>query len=112
MGFLVTTLITAFAMWAATQIVPGIHARGLGSLLLAALVFGLVNAFLRPILVFLSFPITVLTLGLFLLVVNAAMLGLTAALLPSFRVDGFWAALFGSIVISLVSWATTRLLIG
>lgn len=82
--------------------------RGLIRLLLAALVFGLVNAVVRPVLVLLSLPLTILTLGLFLLVVNAAMLGLTALLLPGFRVDGFGAALLGAIVVSVVSWGATR----
>jgi putative membrane protein len=109
MGFLARTLITAFALWAATQLVPGIHVSGPVSLLFAALVFGLVNAVVRPVAVLLSLPLTVLTLGLFLLVVNAAMLGLTALLNPWFRIDGFWPAFWGAIVVSLVSWAATRL---
>ena len=109
MGFWARLFITAFALWVATQIVPGIHVRGPVALLVAALVFGLVNAFVRPVLVFLSFPLTVLTLGLFLLVVNAAMLGLTAWVLPGLRVDGFWPALFGALVVSATSWAATRL---
>ncbi|MBK1657548.1 phage holin family protein [Paracraurococcus ruber] len=109
MGFLARTFITAFALWAATQLVPGIELRGLGSLLLAALVFGLVNAVVRPVLAFLALPVTLLTLGLFLLVINAAMLGLTAWLLPGLRVDGFWPALWGAIVVSVMSWAATRL---
>lgn len=109
MGFLARTFITAFALWAATQLVPGIEVRGVGSLLLAALVFGLVNAVVRPVLLVLSLPLTLVTLGLFLLVVNAAMLGLTSWLLPGFAVDGFWPALFGAIVVSVTSWAATRL---
>ena len=109
MGFLAQTLITAFALWAATEIVPGMEVRSLGWLLLAALVFGLVNAFIRPILVLLSLPLTILTLGLFLLVVNAAMLGLTSWFLPGFSVHGFWAAFWGAIVVSIMSWAATRL---
>lgn len=109
MGFWARTFITAFALWAATQLVPGIHVAGLFSLLLAALVFGLVNAVVRPAMVLLSLPLTVLTLGLFLLVVNAAMLGLTALLLPGVRIDGFGPALLGAIVVSIVSWAATRL---
>src|SRR3954447_15931983 len=112
MGFWARTFITAFALWAATQLVPGIEVRGLLSLLLAALVFGLVNAVVRPVLVLLSLPVTLLTLGLFLLVVNAAMLGLTAWLLPGFVVDGFWPAFWGAIVVSVMSWAATRLFAG
>jgi putative membrane protein len=109
MGFLVRTFITAFALWVATELVPGIWVRDLFSLVLAALVFGLVNAFVRPVLVLLSLPLTIVTLGLFLLVVNAVMLWLTAWVLPSFQVVGFWPAMFGSIVVSLVSWAATRM---
>lgn len=112
MGFLAQFVITAFALWAATQMVSGITVRSLPSLLLAALIFGLVNAVVRPVLVVLSLPLTILTFGLFLLVINAAMLKLTAALLPGFRVDGFGAAVLGSIVVSLVSWAAARLFVG
>ncbi len=112
MGFLATTLITAFALWAATQMVSGIHVAGFGTLLIAAVIFGLVNAVIRPVAVVLSFPLTLMTLGLFLLVVNAAMLGLTALLLPGMQVDGFWPALWGAIVVSLVSWAATRIFAG
>jgi putative membrane protein len=71
-----------------------------------------VNAVVRPVLVLLSLPLTLLTLGLFLLVVNAAMLGLTAWVLPGFSVAGFWAALWGAIVVSIMSWAATRLFAG
>ena len=112
MGFWARTFITAFALWAATQIVPGIEVHGVLRLLVAALVFGLVNAFVRPVLVLLSLPLTIVTLGLFLLVVNAAMLGLTAWLLPGFAVDGFWPALWGAIVVSVMAWAATRLFAG
>jgi putative membrane protein len=109
MGFWARTFITAFALWAATQIVPGIEVRGVLTLLLAALVFGVVNAVIRPALVLLSLPLTFVTLGLFLLVVNAAMLGLTAWVLPGFSVAGFWPALWGAIVVSIMGWAATRL---
>lgn len=109
MGFWARTFITAFALWIATEIVPGIHVAGLFSLLLAALVFGLVNAVIRPPAVLLTLPLTILTFGLFLLVVNAAMLGLTALVLPGFSVRGFWPAVFGAIVVSTVSWIARRL---
>jgi putative membrane protein len=110
MGFLARLFVTAFALWIATELVPGVDVRGLGNLLLAALIFGLVNAVVRPVAVLLSLPLTLITLGGFLLVVNAAMLGLTALLLPGFTVAGFWSALFGSIVVSVVSWAATGLI--
>ncbi|MBV1799570.1 phage holin family protein [Siccirubricoccus sp. G192] len=112
MGFWARLFITAFALWAATELVPGLEVRGLFSLLLAALGFGLVNAFVRPLAVLISLPLTVLTLGLFLLVVNAAMLGLTALLVPGFHVAGFWPAFWGAVVVSFTSWAATRVFAG
>lgn len=102
-GFIIRTLVTAAALWVAVGIVPGLAARDMGALLIAAIVLGLVNATLRPVAVILSIPLTILTFGLFLLVVNAAMLGLVAWLVPSFTVSGFWAAMFGAIVVSIVS---------
>jgi len=109
MGFWARTIITAFALWAAAQLVPGIHVPGPIGLVLAALVFGLVNAVVRPPAWLLTLPLTVVTFGLFLLVLNAAMLGLTALLLPGFRIDGFWPAVFGALVVSAVSWLGRRL---
>ncbi len=102
-GFVIRTLVTAGALWVAVAIVPGLAARDMGALLIAAIVLGLVNAIVRPVAVILSIPLTILTLGLFLLVVNAGMLALVAALVPAFTVAGFWSALFGAIVVSLVS---------
>jgi putative membrane protein len=107
-GFIIRTGITAVALWVAVSIVPGLAAHDAGTLVLAALLLGLVNATLRPVAVILSIPATILTFGLFLLVVNAAMLGLVAALLPSFTVSGFWAALFGAVVVSIVSGFINR----
>lgn len=109
MGFLARTCITAFALWAATQLVPGLDVSGLLSLLLAALLFGLVNAFIRPLAVLVALPLTLVTFGLFLFVVNAAMLGLVGWLLPGFSVRGFVPALVGSMVVSVVAWGATRL---
>lgn len=106
-GFLVRTLVGALGLWIASAIVPGMAFRGPGVLLLAAVLLGVVNAFVRPVLVLLTLPITVLTLGLFLLVVNAAMLGLVAAMLDGFTLSGFWAALAGSLVVSLTTWAAS-----
>lgn len=105
LGFIFRCLVTAAALWVAVAIVPGLAARDSGTLILAAVVLGLINATVRPVALFLSIPITILTFGLFLLVVNAGMLGLVAWLVPAFTVSGFWAALFGSIVVSLVSAA-------
>ncbi|HEY8518771.1 MAG TPA: phage holin family protein [Gammaproteobacteria bacterium] len=103
-GFLVRMLITALGLAAASWLVPGVHIAGTGTLILAALLMGIVNAVVRPIVVILTLPLTILTLGLFLLVVNAGMFGLVAALLDGFVVDGFWSALFGWLIVSLVGW--------
>ena len=105
LGFVVRTIVTAIALWVAVSIVPGLSARDGGTLLLAALLLGIVNAVIRPVALVLSLPATILTLGLFILVVNAAMLGLVAWLVPAFTVSGFWAALFGALVVSVVSAA-------
>ncbi len=111
MYFLIRVLINAVALWVATQIVPGILISGQNyilTLLIVAVIFGLVNAVIKPILALLTCPIYVLTLGLFTLVVNALMLLLTSAISGAvglnFQVDGFWAALIGALVISIVSF--------
>ncbi len=109
---LVRLIINAAALFVAVQLIPGMHfVGGPGKLLLVALVFGLVNAIVRPVLTLLSCPLIVVTLGLFLLVINALMLGLTSWLSSrldlGFHVDGFWPALLGGLVIGLVSTALT-----
>jgi putative membrane protein len=103
-GFLIRMLITALGLAAAAWIVPGVHVSGAGTLLLAAALMGIVNAFVRPIVVILTLPLTILTLGLFLLLVNAAMFGLVASMLDGFVVDSFWAAFFGWLIVWIVSW--------
>ncbi len=97
-------LVVALGLWLAAAIVPGIGVRDVGSLLLAALLLGLVNAVIRPLLVILTLPITFLTLGLFLLVINAAMLALVAWALDGLTIAGFWPAVFGAVVVSLTGW--------
>jgi putative membrane protein len=105
MGFIIHVLVTAFALWAATRVVPGIVVPEQGlNLIFAAIVFGLANALLKPVLVVLSLPVTVLTLGLFLLVINALMLMLTAYIVPGMEVQGFMAAFWGALVVGVVSW--------
>ena len=79
----------------------GVRVTGLGAALWAAFVLGLLNAVLRPVLILLTLPVTVLTMGVFLFVINAAMFGLTARMLSGFTVDGFWSALFGSVLYSV-----------
>lgn len=101
--FLARALMAAIGLWAADALNDGISFDSTGWLLGAAVVLGLINAFVRPLALILTFPITVITLGLFLLVLNAGMLALASALLPGFHVAGFWAAFWGAIVVSLVS---------
>ena len=110
MGFLARVLVNALAIWLATAIVPGIQARSATTILGAALVLGLINAVVRPILIVLTLPLTLVSLGLFLFVLNAFCLWLTAKLVKGFAVRGFWAALFGAIIVSAVSWALTTYL--
>jgi putative membrane protein len=104
MRLILKLLINAAALWAAGELVSGIHLDGdFWTILLVALVFGLVNTFIKPVLKILSFPVIILTIGLFTLVINAAMLGLTAAVTDALSIDDFWSALIGAIVISVVS---------
>ena len=102
-GFFVRTLITAVGLWLANAIVPGIDIEMPGTLILAALLMGVVNALVRPFAILLTFPVTVVTLGLFLLVINAAMFGLVAAMLDGFHVSGFFSALFGWLIVSMTA---------
>ncbi len=107
MKLLIRILVNAAALWVAARLVPGIEAGGVGSILAIALVFGFLNALIKPFLKLVSCPVILLTLGLFTLVVNALMLMLTAwfggKLGIEFRVDGFWAAFLGALVVSIVS---------
>ena len=102
-GFILRTLITMLGLFLASALVPGVSIAGVGTFILAAVLLGLVNAFVRPVAVLMTLPLTLLTLGLFLFVVNAAMFGLVAAMLDGFAVSGFWAAVFGTIVVSITS---------
>ena len=109
MAFLVRWAVLTVAVWVAAGLVDGIHLDGFGSTVLVALILGLLNAVLRPILFWVTLPVTVLTLGFFLLVLNTAMLGLTAWIAGKFdsidfSIDGFWAAFLGALIITLVSW--------
>jgi len=106
-GIIFRVLIIAAGLWLATVIVPGVEARGTAALLWAAIWLGIVNALVRPLVVLMTLPITLLTLGGFLLVVNAGMLAMVAWLLEGFEVQGFFSALFGSLVVSLTSWAAS-----
>jgi putative membrane protein len=103
-GFLFRAALSMVGLWIATRWVSGIRIDDAQTLVLAAIVLGVVNAIIRPIAVILTFPLTLLTLGLFLLVVNAGMLGLTAWLLRGFHVADFGAALLASLIVSVTGW--------
>ncbi len=103
-GIIIRTLITAAGLWAADSLLAGVRIDGHWTLLFAALALGIINGVIRPVLTVLTLPLTVVTLGLFLLVLNAAMFGLAAALFDGFRVDGFWSALGGAVIVSITSW--------
>ncbi len=104
LGFLIRILIVALGLWLASEWVPGIEVKGIWTLLGAALLLGLVNAVIRPLLILFTLPITVLTLGLFLLVINAGTLALVAWAFDDFTIAGFWPAVLGAIVVSLTGW--------
>jgi putative membrane protein len=104
MGFLLRVLVNAVTIYLVAAIVPGIGVSGLLTALGAGLVLGLINAIVRPVLILLTLPVTLVTLGLFLVVLNAFCLWLTAQLVRGFEVHGVWPALFGALLISVVSW--------
>ncbi len=108
-AFVVRWLILAAAVWVAAQLVGGIHLEGWQSTLLVALILGVLNIYLKPLLVFLGFPALILTLGFFLIIINTVLLAITAWIAGKFdsihfAIDGFWDAFFGAIIISIVSW--------
>jgi putative membrane protein len=109
-AFILRVAIVALGLWIAAEIFSGLRFNSATTLLVAALLLGIVNAIVRPIAVILTLPLTLITLGLFLLVINAAMLGLVAALLSGFQISSFWTALGASIVVSVTSWAASGLI--
>lgn len=108
-GFLARIFITAFGLWMADSILAGISFDDVVALWISALLLGLVNAFVRPVVLFLTLPFTILTLGLFVFVINGAMLLLVAAVTPSFHVNGWWAAIFAAIIVGLTGWLANAL---
>lgn len=106
-GFLLRAAITALGLWVASEIFDGLHFASPTKLLVAAVLLGVVNAFVRPLAFILTLPLTVLSLGLFLLVLNAAMVGLVAWMVPGFEISGFWTAVGAALIVSLVSWAAS-----
>jgi putative membrane protein len=109
-GFLLRALLAALGLWLATVWVSGVHINNSTTLLLAGLLLGVVNAIVRPIAFILTLPITILTLGLFLFVLNAAMVALVSAMLPGFYLSGFRAALLTAIIVWLTGWVGSALI--
>lgn len=103
-AFVIRWLVTTIAVLVAAHLIPGIGYDGWGALLGASLLLGIINAFVRPILLLLSLPFIIVTMGLFIFVVNALLLLLVSKIVPAFHVAGFWSAFFGAIIISVVSW--------
>jgi len=103
-GFILRALIASLGLWLATEMLDGLSIDDATTLILAGLLLGVVNAIVRPFALLLSLPALLFTLGLFLLVINAAMLGLVALMLRGFHIDGFWTAIAGSLIVSIVSW--------
>jgi putative membrane protein len=110
MGILIRIVVNSLAIIVAAQVIPGIELKGMLSALAAGLILGVVNAVVRPVLLLLTFPITLLTLGLFLFVLNGLCLWLTSALVSGFEIHGFWSAIFGALLVSLVSWVLNAFL--
>ena len=110
MGFLLRVVITAIGLWVASVWVPGVHIDSTSTLLLAGLLLGVVNAIVRPIAIILTLPLTIVTLGLFLLVLNAAMVWLVNKIIPGFHAPWFMPAFLTSIIVWLVGWVASSLI--
>lgn len=109
MQFVIHILVSAALLFVVAKVVDGIEVEGPGAAIFGAIILGLANAFVRPLLVILTLPITLLTLGLFLWVVNALILMLAAGLVPGFRVKSFWSALLGSLLLAILNWGVSAL---
>lgn len=107
-GLMLRVVTVALGLWLATKLISGIEVREGWTLLAAALLLAIVNAVVHPIAIVVTLPLSILTLGFFLLVINGAMLGLVSWLLDGFEIAGFWSALFGSVVISVTGWLASR----
>ncbi len=111
-GILIRWIITTIAVLIATKLVPGVTVEDAGSALLAAAILGILNAFIRPALIILTLPLTVVTLGFFILVINALLFEFAGSIVPGFHVSSFWSAFFASIIVSIVSWITSSAISG
>jgi putative membrane protein len=110
MGFLIRVLLNGLSIFLAASLLPGIKLSGALAALGAGLVLGIINAVVRPVLLVLTFPLTLVTLGLFLFVLNGLCLWLTSLLVKGFEVEGFWSAVFGALIVSVVSWVLSAFL--
>ena len=106
-GFLLRLLITALGLWVADRLLPGIEITGTRALIVSALLLGVVNAVIRPIILILTLPLTVVTLGLFILIVNGISLKIVAWLVPGFVVGGLGSATVGALIVGLISWVAS-----
>jgi putative membrane protein len=104
MGLLLRWLILTVAIIIASYLLEGIHISGFFSAFFAAAILGILNALFRPVLILLTLPINILSLGLFTFIINAMMLKMVSGIIPGFEVHGFWTAILGSLVISVISW--------
>lgn len=109
-GLLIRWFLTALGIMLVGHLIEGIEVDGLWPAVIAALLLGITNAVVRPIVIFLTLPITILTLGFFLLVINALMLSLVSSVVEGFRITGFWPAFFGAILMTLFGWVATALI--
>lgn len=108
-GFIIQAVATGLGLAAAAHFVKGVTFSNTGSLIVAAILLGVVNAFVKPVAFFFTLPLTFITLGLFLFVLNGLMLWLVAAFLKGFTISGLWPAILGSLVVSIVSWVALRI---
>src|SRR6266700_239839 len=109
MGKLMNWLVNALIIVVAAYVLPGVHVDNLWTALLVALVIGILNIFIKPLIILLTLPITLVTFGLFLLVINALMVLLASAIVPGFSVDGFWWAFLFSLLVSLINLAISKM---
>ncbi len=110
--FILQLLLTALAAYLAAKFTPGVNISGFWNTILLAIVLGLLDTFVKPVLQFFSLPLTLLTMGLFLLVINALIVMMASGLMSSFKVDGFWSALIFSVIFSVVSWIINAIFLG
>jgi len=110
MRLLLLWILNAAALLAVTWLLPSIQVSGFGAALVAALLLGFINTLVRPVLAILTLPITLLTLGIFYLLLNGLLFWLASALLPGFHVEGFWSAVFGAVLYGVIAWALSALI--